>query len=68
VFDKPQEEIPGSGPDADVLMMDQADEVFQDLRDILMVSIEEHAISNANLHILEKYRWMREASNTCKLG
>jgi len=46
-----------------MLMMHQANEVVEDLGDVLLLRLKESVIPNANLQVLEKDGRMREINN-----
>jgi len=58
-----REQVPGPGSYSDMLMMHQANEVVEDLGDVLLLRLKESVIPNANLQVLEKDGRMREINN-----
>ena len=63
LLDNTHEQVPGPKSDTRMAVMDQCYEAMEDLRDILLVSLEEAAVFVAKLHILQDNGGVRKACN-----
>lgn len=64
MLDEPVEQVPGSGLDANMIVVDEANKVFQNLRDILRMSFKNNTIPDTDFHVLEDDCRVREISDS----
>lgn len=63
LFHKAVKQVPRSSLDTHVVVVHESHEILQNLGNVYLVVFEDGAVSNANFHILQHHRRVREAGD-----